>query len=134
MAYRRGTLARFGLPDCRPQSHARGVDTIFRLGSLPCHMRRAERPIWELAGRLYPASQYLRHAPRLGDAAARSVGLLGIEYLADRADARLCLLRNETFQEPPGARGIGRIHLQPCIDVWAYQPRPHGALMVGGIA
>src|SRR5262249_39944046 len=39
--------------------------------------------------RLQPAAQHLGDAPRLGNAAARRVGSLGIEDLADLSNARL---------------------------------------------
>ena len=51
-----------------------------------------------LAGRFYPAAQCFRHAPRLGDATARSVGRLGIEDLAKGADARFVEFRDKSFQ------------------------------------
>ena len=40
-------------------------------------------------GRLDPAAEHLGDAPGLGDAAAGGVGRLGVEDLADAADARL---------------------------------------------
>ena len=57
---------------------------------------------------LHPAAQHFRHAPRLRDAAARRVGLLGVEDLADRPDARFVEMREKPVEESCGVLGRDR--------------------------
>jgi hypothetical protein len=54
-----------------------------------------ELPGHELPG-LDPAAQHFRHAPSLRDTAARRVRSLRIEHFADRSNALLIEMRNET--------------------------------------
>ena len=62
-----------------------------------------------LCGRgLHPAAQHFRDAPRLRHAAARRVGLLGIEDLADRPDTRFVEMRQEPVEERARLLGIVR--------------------------
>src|SRR4051794_13509403 len=86
------------------------------------------------ARRLHPAPQRLRHAPRLRDAAAGGEGRLGVEDLADRADAGVVEVREHRLEETARAGVILGMHLQPGIDEWADQPAPDGALMIRGVA
>src|SRR5204862_273520 len=77
---------------------------------------------------IYVRPLYLR------DAAARRVRLLGVEDLADGADARLRLMMLEARQHLTRAREVTRIHTQIGIDVRADEPRPDGALVIGRVA
>src|SRR5471030_2810209 len=56
------------------------------------------------ACRLHPATQHLRHAPRLRDAPAWRIGGLGVKNFADGTDACLIQVRDETFQKLPCRR------------------------------
>src|SRR5262245_22473079 len=56
--------------------------------------------------RLDPAPQDLGDAPGLGDAAARGVGGLGVEDLADRAKAGLAHVGGEAVEEPAGGGAV----------------------------
>ena len=85
--------------------------------------------------RLHPSAQHLGDAPGLGDAAARRERRLGVEDLADRADARLargaCAKPSRNCRAP--ARSSGWT-LQPGVDERADQPGPDRPLVVGGVA
>ena len=41
---------------------------------------------------------------------------------------------DQAVEQAAGAGGVVRVHLEPGVDVRADQPRPDGALMVGGVA
>src|SRR4029453_6455581 len=94
--------------------------------------RRARRLGWRT--RPHPGAQDFRHAPRLGHAAPRGVRLDGVEDLADRADAGLVQMRYEAVEKAPGPCVVFRVHLEPRVDEGADEPRPHRALMVGGVS
>ena len=83
--------------------------------------------------KLLEVAEYLGDAPCLCHASARSIRLLGVEDLADRADAGLIQVRLESFEHLAGAGSIARVHFQPRVDVRADEPGPDGALMVRGI-
>src|SRR3954468_22966300 len=83
--------------------------------------------------RLHPAAEHLGDAPGLGDAAAGGVRLLGVEDLADRAEAGLVQVGDEPLEEPPGAGAVVGVDLQPGVDEGADQPGPDGPLVVGGV-
>src|SRR5258705_12132841 len=59
--------------------------------------------------RLHPAAQHFGDAPGLGDAAAWGVGGLGVEDLADAAEAGFAEMRDEALQEVPRPRRILRV-------------------------
>ena len=63
---------------------------------------------------LVHAAQHFRDAPSLGDAAARHEGRVGVEHLADRADAGFGEMRLEAGEETPSRRAI--IGVKPGID------------------
>src|ERR1051325_11430171 len=81
-----------------------------------------------------PAPQDLGDAPSLRDAAARRVGLDGVEDFADGADAGLVQVRREAFQELARARAVFGVGLEPSVYEGADEPSPDRALMVGGVA
>src|SRR5438034_6543611 len=82
------------------------ADRVFRELGLDGN-RRALGP-----GRLYPASQHLGDAPRLGDAAARRVRLLGIEDFTDCTEPELSQLRDERIEKAARTTIVVRMHLQ----------------------
>src|SRR4051794_14479896 len=90
--------------------------------------------LWRRSLQLQPASQHFGDAPRLGDASARQVRRVGIEYFADLADARLVEPLIESGEQFAEGRAIGAGQLQRRVDVRADQPRPDGALMIRGVA
>ena len=53
-----------------------------------------------------PAAEDFRDAPCLGDAASRRVGRVGVEDLADGADAGLVEMRDESSEKPAGGGGL----------------------------
>src|SRR5947207_9097228 len=65
--------------------------------------------------RLDPAAQDLGHAPGLGHASAWRIGLLGVEDLADRADAAVSQVGQEPLQEPAGAARLPGVELEPGV-------------------
>src|SRR5688572_29479872 len=87
-----------------------------------------------LARRLHPAPQEFRHAPRLRDAAAGRVGRLGVENLADGAEAGLAQMRDEAIEKVSRGSRVVRVQLHPSVDIGADQPSPDGALMIGSVA
>src|SRR5215831_11589792 len=66
--------------------------------------------------RLDPGAQYLGHAPGLGHAAARRVGFLGVEDLADGPDAGLVQMWAEAVEEGSRPRSIVRVEPEPRVD------------------
>jgi hypothetical protein len=76
----------------------------------------------------------LGHSPRLSYAAARMVGRLGVEDLADRADASLFEVRAEAIEEPRGVSLTSRVDAEPRVDEGTDEPRPDGPLVVRGVA
>jgi len=70
----------------------------------------------------------------LRDASARHVWRLGIEDLADTADATVAQVLVERRDEPRGGARIVRERAPPCVDEGSEQPRPDCALMVRSIA
>src|SRR6516165_4408773 len=81
-----------------------------------------------------PAAKHFCNAPGLCGAAAGRVGGLGVEDLADRADARFAEMGREARQEILGGVRLFGMDLQPGVDERADQPGPDRALMVGRIA
>src|SRR5690606_6315961 len=82
-------------------------------------------------------AQQLRHAPRLADAADRVVRVVGVEDLADRAQAALVELVAERLEQRLEARArLGRapVHVRERGRVRADQPAPRRALVVAGVA
>src|ERR1700730_14002878 len=80
-----------------------------------------------------PGTQYLSNAPRLREAAARSVRCVTIEHLADRTQARgRQVLRHgrEKFLRP------ARITVNTVVGAGerTQQPAPDRALMIGRVA
>src|SRR5665213_2682737 len=80
------------------------------------------------------AAKNFSHAPRLRNARSRRMRLFGVEYLADRPDARLAQMRLEGGKKTLRLIAPFRIHSQPGIYKRSYEPRPHRTLVVGGIA
>src|SRR5581483_7678825 len=78
--------------------------------------------------------QHLGHAPRLRDAAARRIRRFRIEDLADRSDARIVEVLDESRQHLLRPVDVVRIHLQPRVDEWTDQPGPHRALVIRRVA
>ena len=75
------------------------------------------------------ASQQLGDAPRLRDAAAGAIRLLGIEHLADIADAVFPEVREEPVERSPRARDFAAMKLFP-DDIVCCGPAPafvHGS-------
>ena len=85
-------------------------------------------------GKLHPDAQHLSHAPRLRDAAARCKRQLGVEHFANRSNTRIVEMMDETCDGRLCAFVILRVDLQPSVHERSNQPRPHGALMISGIA
>src|SRR4029453_3230272 len=83
---------------------------------------------------LYQGAQEFGDAPSLSHAAARSKGRLRIENLADRSDARLIKVGDESLNRLPGALLVIRKDLQPGIDKGPNEPSPDGALVVRRIS
>src|SRR5205807_6564404 len=86
------------------------------------------------AFRFYPATQYFRHAPGLGDAAAGVVRFTGIKYLTDRADAVVAEMMCKHLQEVAGSALVAGMNSQPRINERADQPGPNRSLMVSTVA
>src|SRR3954451_25489256 len=84
--------------------------------------------------RLQPATEHLGHAPGLGGAASGEVGGLGVEDLADRADAVLVEVGAEPFEVATGAPQVAGVELEPGVDERPDQPGPDGPLVIGGVA
>src|SRR5437868_4910061 len=82
----------------------------------------------------HPRPERLGDAPRLRDAPARRVRRLGVEDLADRAEARLAEVRDEAVEAAPRAREVARVELQPCVDVRAREEGPDRPLVVRRVA
>src|SRR5712692_10997574 len=89
---------------------------------------------WKIFSRLDESAQHFGDTPGLGDAAARGEGRLGIEDLADRADASFGEVGFKAVEKTPCGLALIRMHLEPGIDKGADQPCPYRALVVGRIA
>ncbi len=89
---------------------------------------------WKIFSRLDESAQHFGDTPGLGDAAARGEGRLGIEDLADRADAGLGEVGFETVEKMPCRLALVGIDLEPGVDEGADQPGPYRALVVGRVA
>src|SRR5437588_276023 len=87
-----------------------------------------------LSAELIQAAKNLGHAPRLCGAAARVIRRLGVEDLADRADAGVGQVWFESIEKAQSAGAVGRMDFEPRVDERSDQPRPDRALMIGGIA
>src|SRR6185503_20208813 len=84
----------------------------------PSMAKRSRRSARRLrAFGLQPRPEHLRDAPRLGDAAARREGLLGVEDFADRPDARLHLVMLEAGEAFARTGQVARIDPQIGVDV-----------------
>src|SRR5271170_1591555 len=83
---------------------------------------------------LDPAPQHLGDAPGLRDTSARCERRLGVEYFADGSDAGVSQMRREAVQKLPSSLEIAGMYLEPRVDERPDQPRPHGSLMIGGVA
>ena len=70
----------------------------------------------------------------MSGAAARVVGGLGIEDLADRSDAGLSEMRFEAVEKSQCAGGVGRMHFEPGVNERPDEPGPDSSLMVCGVA
>src|SRR5712691_2651262 len=92
-------------------------------------MTRLRSPVVPLT-RFRPAPQHLRHAPRLGNAAARRVGRLGVEHFTDGPDAEVVERGDAAAEERARAGHIAGMHLQPGVNPGADEPPPNGTLMV----
>src|SRR6185369_483346 len=88
----------------------------------------------ELCLGCHPAAENFGHAPGLGDAAARSVRLFGVEDFAERAQAGLVEVSGEGLEKVPCLLLFVRVKLCPGIKEWSDQPGPDGPLVIGGIA
>src|SRR6185436_9136664 len=86
--------------------------------------------ICALTARLLEHPQHLGDAPGLRDAAARHVGRLGVEDLADRSHAAIAEMPIEAAEQAARAGAILRVRLQPGVDERSDQPRPHRALVI----
>src|SRR5262249_31377799 len=84
------------------------------------------------AGSWDVASQERRTSASLQ--AAGCVGRVGVEDLANRADARVVQVIDKALQQRPRRRRIVRVQLQPGVDVGANEPCPDRSLMIRGVA
>src|SRR5919198_3409747 len=85
-------------------------------------------------GELHAGAQQLGYAPRLRDAAARREWRLGIEHLADRSDARIVHVREETVDTLLDGLEVVGMDLQPGVDERTDEPSPDRALVIGRVA
>src|SRR5438876_8076791 len=83
-----------------------------------------------MARELDPHAQHFGDAPRLSDTAARRVRRFRVEDLADRSNAPIVEVRNETVERMTCAVEIGGINLEPGVDEGADEPSPYGALVI----
>src|SRR4051794_13142175 len=74
------------------------------------------------------------HTPCLGNTAARRIWRIGVEDLADAADAGVVEVRTKATDCVTGTIGVVGKHLEPRIDKGPDQPGPDGALVVRSIA
>src|SRR6476661_7308354 len=74
------------------------------------------------------------HTPGLGNTAARWVRRIGVEDLADAADAGIIEVRTKTTDGVASASGVFGKHLEPRIDERPDEPGPDRALVVRRIA
>ena len=82
--------------------------------------------------RRLPCPQHLRHAPCLGDAAARREGWIAVEDFADAAYAVVSQVVDEGLQEGAGQLTVA-VDAQVGADERAEQPAPNSALVVGAV-
>ena len=87
-----------------------------------------------IGGGFHKAAEHFRNRPGLRDATARSVGRLGVENFANRANARLSEVIAEPVQEASRLMTIVGINFQPGVDKGSDKPCPNRALMIGCIA
>jgi hypothetical protein len=87
-----------------------------------------------MRGRDREAAQHFGDAPRLRDTAARRIRRLGVEDLADRSGARIAQMDGVGLHEIVRGAAGGGVDLEPRVDIRTDEPRPDGALMVGGVA
>src|SRR6266511_741882 len=81
-----------------------------------------------------PAPQHFCDAPGLGHASTGREGGLRIEDLADRAEARLAQVRDQTLEKAASTRTIPRMDAEPRLDEGSEEPGPYRPLMIGRIA
>src|SRR6266851_2777459 len=73
---------------------------------------------WKIFSRLDESAQHFGDTPGLGDAAARGEGRLGIEDLADRADAGLGEVGFETVEKMPCRLApVGIVFVDPVASI-----------------
>src|SRR5262245_30637911 len=94
----------------------------------------APRLVWGVRLEALQAAQHFSDAPCLRHAATRHERRAPVEDLADRPDARVIEMAGESLQQQQRIVFAPGVHAQPGVDVWANQPRPHGPLVIGGIA
>src|SRR5579864_3457444 len=100
-------------------------------------VHRPRRPFSKLATRasstrgFHPATEHLGDTPGLGNSAARGIRGLGVEDLADGAQASLAEVGHEAFEEAPRARSVVGVDLQPGVDERA--PRLDRGDQCGGL-